>query len=231
MKLSIVLTITKEASDKEVSDLFIRVGRVQYIILSFALSGFAVFGQEFINLWVGKQYSNSFIIALIIIVPLIISLSQGIGGIILQAKNMHKFKSIVYFIIAIANVLLSLLFVQWWGAIGCALATAVAFTIGNVVIMNGYYWKKINIDIPRFWKNIVRMSFPLVISLVFGETINKLVIADSWIVLFIKMIGFSVGYILLMWFTGMNNYEKDLVTLPLKNTIHRLRKAKVYKVG
>lgn len=222
--------VTKEVSDKEISDLFIRVGRVQYIILSFALSGFIVFGQEFIRLWVGTEYNNSFIIAVVILVPSLIYLTQGMGGIILQAKNMQKFKSVVFFIIAVANVFLSILFVQWWGVIGSAVATALAFTIGNIIIMNIYYWKKLNIDIPKFWKNIVCMSFPLLISLVFVLTISNLAAADSWIVLVIKMFAFSFIYIPLVWFTAINSYEKDLLIVPLKNVIRKFRKSGIAKL-
>ncbi|NOU87840.1 oligosaccharide flippase family protein [Paenibacillus sp. LMG 31460] len=223
--------VTNEVSDKELSDLFIRIGRVQYIILSFALSGFVVFGQEFIILWVGKAYRTSFIIAIIILVPMIISLTQSMGIIILQAKNMHKFRSIVYLAIAIANVLLSVILVQKWGAIGCAIATAAAFTTGNIIIMNIYYWKKLKISIPTFWKNILYMSSPLLVSLLFGITLNKLVLTESWAFFTIKIIVFSVVYSILIWFAGMNSYEKDLFLVPLKNIIHRFSKGKLYKVS
>jgi O-antigen/teichoic acid export membrane protein len=132
----------RDATDKELSDLFIKIGRIQYILLSFALSGFVVFGYEFIDLWIGKEYEQSYTIALLIAIPLTISLMQEIGNIILQAKNIQKFKSVLYLAVAVFNVLLSLLFVRWWGAVGCAIATAAAFIIGNILIMNFYYWKK-----------------------------------------------------------------------------------------
>jgi O-antigen/teichoic acid export membrane protein len=223
--------VSKEASDKEISDLFIRIGRIQFLIISFALSGFIVFGQEFINLWVGKEYQNSFIIANLILVPMMIPLIQSMGGIILQAKNQQKFKTVVYFVIAVANVFLSIVFAQWWGAVGCALATAIAFTAGNIIIMNIYYWKKINIDIPLFWKNILFMSIPLIVSLMFGATINKLIFADHWIDFILKTTIFTIVYLVVMWATGMNKYEKDLFIVPFRNIIQRFRKEKLYKAS
>lgn len=217
---------SKQASDKVLSDLFIRIGRLQYIIISFGLSGFIIFGQQFINLWVGEEYRQSYSIAIIILVPMLIPLIQGMGGIILQAKNMLKFRSILYLAIAIVNVVLSIIFVQWWGAIGCALATAIAFTIGNVIIMNIYYWKKVNLDIPKFWFNILGMSVPFIISLVFGVTINIIVSTENWIVFLVKIIVFAIVYILLTWFTGMNKFEKDLLAVPLNNIMNKFRKGK-----
>lgn len=215
--------ITKEVSDKEISDLFIRIGRVQYIIISFALSGFIVFGLEFIYLWVGEDYHDSYTIALIILIPAIVSLIQGMGGVILQAKNMQKFKTIISLITAIFNVILSVVFVQWWGALGCALASGISFTIGKIVIINYYYWKHINIDILNFWRNIILMSFPLFLSIIYGGTINKFIPADMWIFLFFKILGFSCIYLLLIWFIGMNRYEKGLFIDPIKKIFRKFR--------
>jgi O-antigen/teichoic acid export membrane protein len=216
--------VAKEISDVEISNLFIRIGRLQYLIISFALCGFIVFGQEFINLWVGKDYYDSFVIALFILVPMMIPLIQGMGGVILQARNMQKFKTILYLIIAILNLLLSIILVRWWGAIGCAIATGISFTIGNVIIMNFYYWKKIGIDIPKFWNNILGMSFPFFVSLIAGLILNYFVTAESWLVLIIKIVGFSFLNIFLIWFTAMNKYEKDLISVPSIRVLSIIRR-------
>lgn len=213
---------TKDGSNKEMSDLFIRIGRVQYIIISFALSGFIVFGQEFIIIWVGEDYRVSFFIALIILVPLIVSLIQTMGGVILQATNRQRFKTIMNAFVAIINVILSVILVQRWGPIGCAIGTAAAFIIGNIIIMNIYYWKKIKINIPKFWLNIVGMSGPLGLSIAFGLTLNKMVMANGWGFLIIKMLLFSTAYLIVMWITSMNKYEKDLLLIPIKRISHRL---------
>ena len=41
--------VTKNNDKKELSDLFIRTGRVQYVVMAFILSGFIVFGKYFIR--------------------------------------------------------------------------------------------------------------------------------------------------------------------------------------
>jgi O-antigen/teichoic acid export membrane protein len=206
---------TKETSDEELSNLFIRIGRLQYIVVSIALSGFIIFGKEFIILWVGKDYELSYTIAIIILIPMIVSLLQSMGGVILQAKNMQKFKTIINATVAVGNVFLSILFVQWWGPVGAAIGTAIAFFIGNVLIINVYYWKKVQINIPDFWKNIIFMSVPLMISLLFGFTINGKFPVYSWLLFSIKISIFTIVFLILMWITAMNRYEKELITFPL----------------
>jgi O-antigen/teichoic acid export membrane protein len=223
--------VTKETPIKEISDLFIRIGRLQYIIISFALSGFIIFGQEFIVLWVGEEYRSSYLIALLILVPMVLTLIQSMGGVILQAKNMQRFQSMVYLAVAVANVFLSILFVQWWGAVGCALATAAAFIVGNIMIMNMYYWKKIKLDIPKFWGNIALMSVPLAASLLIGPVINRMLIADSWWLFGLKAAVFSLLYLSFLWLVGMNSYEKELLRAPVLKIAGRLGKEKTVKVG
>lgn len=215
--------ITNQVSDNELSDLFIRIGRIQYIVISLALSGFIVFGLEFITLWVGKEYQDSYIIAIIILVPMIVSLIQGLGGVILQAKNMQGFRTIVNAAVALLNVLLSVIFVQYWGPIGCAIASAIAFFIGNILVLNVYYWKKIKINIPKFWREITLMSLPLILSITIGTTFNKMILTDLWSIFMLKIIIFLTLYIALMWVTTMNKYEKLLVIKPLQYYYKRFK--------
>lgn len=50
--------ITQKENEKSMSDLFIRTGRIQYIIMSFILIGFILFGKQFIIIWAGSDYSK-----------------------------------------------------------------------------------------------------------------------------------------------------------------------------
>ena len=80
---------------KEMSDLFVRTGRIQYMVMSLILFGFVVFGKSFILLWAGKDYVEAYPITLLFFVALIIPLIQNLGITILQARNQMKFRSIL----------------------------------------------------------------------------------------------------------------------------------------
>ena len=45
---------------QKVSDLFIRIGRITFYIILLVLSGFIVFGREFLLLWVGEGYEEAY---------------------------------------------------------------------------------------------------------------------------------------------------------------------------
>lgn len=210
-----------EEKYNHLSDMFIRIGRIQYILLGLISSGFIIFGNEFIYLWLGKGYTEVYKIALWIMIPLTIPLIQNTGIAIMQARNQHQFRSVVYFFIAILNIAVSILLVKNYGAIGCAIATGISFTLGNVVIINIYYWKKVDIDIPLFWKNIFKMSIPVVITMTIGYGLNYF-INEYRIVTFILKGSIYVGiYTILMWLIGMNKEEKIEILNPIRKILNK----------
>lgn len=214
--------VAKNNSKKEISDLFIKTSRVQYIILSYILSGFVVFGHQFIIFWAGSGYDDAFYITLLFFIPLTIPLIQNIGIIILQAHNQMKFRSILYIFIALASLLLQIPLSKYYGGIGCACAIAGALIIGQIIIMNIYYYKVQKIDILKFWIEILKMSMmPFFLSLVACVVVSIIPI-DSMFKLIVGIILFSIIYIPLFGRFSMNQYERDLIYSPIKKILHRV---------
>ena len=208
--------VSLNATSNELSNLFIKIGRLQYILMAFILSGFVLFGKQFILLWAGSAYDDSYYIALVIMIPLTIPLIQTIGITILQAKNMHRFRSVVYFIIAIVNIFASLELGKMIDGLGCALATCISMTIGHILIMNIYYYKKVKLDMIQFWKEIIKLSNPIIFALITGVMIKIIINEFGILNLVISIVLFSFSYLILMWNLGLNNYEKNLLRVPFK---------------
>lgn len=216
--------LTMENNEKAISDLFIRTGRIQYIVMAFILTGFIVFGKAFICLWAGTEYEEAYWIALCFFIPLTVPYIQNLGITILQARNQMKFRSILYVIIAVASLFISIPLVKLYGGMGCAVGTALALITGQIIIMNVYYHRVIRINIPKFWKEIGKMSFtPLVMGLLFYYLFRPYEINTVWM-LIISILLFSFVYISLFWFSGMNSYEKELFISPMRRIANRFQK-------
>lgn len=204
------------ANNKEFTNIFIKTGRIQYILMALIITGFTLFGQIFINWWAGPGYEDAYIIACILMVPMTIPLIQNIGLSILQAKNLYKYRTIIFFFISILNIALSIPLAKAYGGIGAATGTAISLILGQIIILNIYYHKKVGINIIEFWKNILKMSIPILFVVIFGIILNKFIVSNSIIVLAIKIMLYIIVYCIMMWLFAMNNYEKDLVKKPLK---------------
>jgi len=195
---------------KLLSELFIKIGRLQYLLLAVVLSGFYLFGQEFIKLWAGGDFLDAYWITLIIICPFTIDLIQNIGLVIMQAQNNYWFKATVYFIVCIFNIIIAVPLAIKYGGIGCAIATGLMMFISNGLIMNLFYIKVEKIAIKEFWWQIGKMTVSVLVCTAIGFTFNYVLYGG--IVLFIcKIALYLLLYCILMWLFAMNDYEKNLV--------------------
>ncbi|AYZ73041.1 hypothetical protein EGX98_02615 [Fusobacterium necrophorum] len=204
--------LTVKKSNLEISDLFIKVGRIQYILMGLICTGFLLFGKEFITFWVGKSYSKDiYYMTLWIMLPLTVPLIQNTGIVILQAKNLHKFRSLIYFIIALLNIFFSLILVNNYGALGCSIGTGISFCIGNIIIINIYYYKKVELDIVQFWKEILHMTYPIFISIILGYILKYFLPPSTILLLLLEIVLYTIVYILLMFLRGLNKEEKKMI--------------------
>lgn len=210
---------------KMLTDLFTRVGRIQFLILGLIASGVVFFGRQFIlGYWAGEGYGDSYYVALLLIIPASIALIQNIGIEVQRAQNKHQFRSIAYLVMALVNLGLSIVLCQRYGAVGSAVGTAISLILCNGVVMNIYYHKKCNIDILAFWKSLLRLSVGMIIPIVCGIVMVRFFDFDSIFALLAAIAVYSAVYGLSMWFIGMNKYEKELAKSPLRKILKRRRR-------
>src|SRR5699024_164406 len=131
------------------------------------------------SVWAGNGYDSAYYVVLLLIIPVTVPLIQNLGVEIQRAKNMHKFRSIVYFIIAFGNVLLSIPLTKVYGEVGAALGTAITMTLGNVIIMNWYYQARVKLDMKYFWNNIFSLLPAILVSFFIGLAVSKVIVIDS----------------------------------------------------
>ena len=203
--------VATNRSRKEISDLFIRTGRMQYIVLAYILSGFIIFGRQFIELWAGAGYSDAYIISLLFFIPLTVPLIQNLGITILQARNEMKFRSVLYIIIALVSLAMQIVLTRYFGGIGCAMGVSGALVVGQILIMNVYYRRRQDLDIKTFWKEISKMSIiPIVLIFSSMLVIRHFFALDSWGKLILGIAAFSLVYIPLFFRFSMTDDERNL---------------------
>lgn len=218
--------ITKKVSKNEISDLFIRIGRIQFIVMAYILSTFILIGHDFLIAWAGKNYSQAYIIILILIIPVTVPLTQNLGITILQAENKQKFRSVALISVAILNIAISVILARKYQGIGCAIGTGVGLTIGNIIMMNIYYYRVTKINIPRYWKEIFLMTIPVVISSAFSYFVLHLFNGTGYVNLLLKGTIITVIYIPTAWFFMMKKNERELFGLPIRKAMNYLSLSK-----
>lgn len=206
-----IMRLYQDSDMKGISDLFNKVGRLQMALLFLVLGGYICFGKEFINLWVGTTYRDSYYIGLIIMLPSLIPLTQNIGITIIRAMNIHKYRSYMYVVIAIINVIISIPLAQMYGGIGAAIGTCLATFAGQIFFMNWFYSVKVHIDIKEYWKNFIGFSMITIVEIMLFQFMKSFVVIHSWVSLITNILIFILAYFILYFACIANQYEKEIV--------------------
>lgn len=201
----------KEKDNNIMMDILIKVSRIQAIISLFILSGFILIGKYFIEVWVGSNYNISYYIALIVMIPQIISIIQSLFATMLEAMNKHKVKAFIYLFVSIINLIITLILVDILGAIGCAIGTAIGMII-NAVINNIYYVNILKLNMKRYWSEMTKFILPVLISLILGFILVAIINPNTYLGICIFIIMYTVIYLGVNWVIVFNNYEKSLFT-------------------
>jgi O-antigen/teichoic acid export membrane protein len=217
--------VAESYSDKDMGQLFIRVGRVQFLVLGMVISGFVFFGRPFIDMWAGRNYGEAYVIAILLMAPATVDLIQNLGIEIQKSKNLLKFRSWVYLAVAAGNILLSIPLTRRYGGIGAAAGTGIALVIGNGIIMNWYYQARVGLDIKDFWRQIVRVSLGMVPAVIGGAIVSCTVDLHSISMLLLLGGAYVVVYAAGAWWLGMNEFERHLFGSPIKRLVARRGRA------
>ena len=211
----------RESDGRAISDLFIKTGRIQYCVMILVLTGFFLFGRQFVHLWAGEGYDDAYIIAMLFFVPLTVPLIQNLGITILQARNQMKFRSLLYLVISLVSLGAQIPLSKYYGGIGCACAIAGALVLGQIIVMNVYYQVKQKIDIVGFWIEIIKMSIVPGILTVLTYYVLQQYALDSVVKLVAGIVLYLVVYLPLFFKLSMNAYERDLILKPIKKILKR----------
>ena len=203
--------VATKATDKELSDELVKVGRIQYLVIFLAMSGYVLFGREFIHAWVGQEYDESYFVVLFLAIPLCLTLIQNLGISIMQAKNKHQFRAISTAIMSVINVIISIFLARAYGAIGAAMGTAFSLIVINIFAFNVYYKKAIHLDIGRFWLNILRMTIPFALPILAILGFMHFVELHGYLSVLVYGGIYVVLYSITAYFLSMNRYEKDVI--------------------
>lgn len=201
-----------ENSEVEIERLMLKVGRLQLYIIGLIIIGFATMGKEFVELWMGQDFKNSYYVALLLVLPKIISTTQSIADTALIALNKVKFKAYAVIATAIISISFSIFLASFYGAIGSAIAIFTGNIVGAVVLKNILYYKVLKINVLRFFKECHLKIAPALTLIAFlGFGIQKYFPTSSLVIFMLKAIFLGCIYFTIVWMISFNNYEKNLI--------------------
>ena len=224
-------TVTKclKDDDEQYSatvSLISRVGRIQFLLLGAACSGFLVLGRQFIEMWLGAGFEDVYILTLILMGPALLELCVNVCLSILRAKNILGFRTLVITATAILNIITIRLFIGKWGYYACAVSTAVTYFVSSVIVMGVYYYKKLKINLLKLYRTIFKgIWLCIVLSAVAGfgaafavRHVNLQGVGNATLQFVVGVIAFVAVYAATLLLFGLDQYEKNVVFSKIRRT-------------
>lgn len=206
-----VTRMENEKNDTAINHLMIRIGRIQLLIIGALVIGFLVLGKEFIYLWLGEAFEDAYYVALLLISPSLITVTEEIANTKLYVVNEIKFRAIFFIGASILSVIISFVLSPELGAIGSAIGIFTATVLCHVIAMNAVYYKVLNIDIFAFFRECHgKIIIPLFVCAGFGFLLVYAIPGYSWLKFILSGIMYVLFYTLIMWIFVMNEGEKDI---------------------
>jgi len=205
-RISRIVAGNKDGND--LNPLFLSVGKFQYGLNGLIVAGFAVVGQNFICLWMGEDFRHAYGGILLVLIPGLLYNSLQIANTTMVVANKVKRTAMISVVTGVVNVCLSFPLAGCFGVTGACLSICVAYLVRDVLLVITYH-RELPLDIPRFMKECyLRMSVPIVITVVCGAVMNGCVPDEGWGSFLLKTVVTVVIYTLTTWFLALQKQEK-----------------------
>lgn len=216
--------VVKNESTEKITDLMIKVGRIQLIIVASIVTLIISMGKEFLTCWVGAEYQDAYYVLIIVLIPTLVHFCQAIATEMLYATNNVKYRALVYICGSIISVVTTLLIGERLGAIGAGIGIGLGLLLSHVVLINIIYHKKLKLNIPKYFKECqLKIIIPMLVSGTIGFLIMKIYPVDNLIFFIVKAGIWAVFHVIIMWFMFMNKYEKNLFLGYAKKIVGKIK--------
>jgi O-antigen/teichoic acid export membrane protein len=208
--------INKNASGEELTDFVIAPGRFQALLAVACILGFALFGRNFISIWIGAKYMDAYWVTLMLMIPVTVPLVENTMIPVLDASLKRIYRSVTLVIMAALNVVLSLLLVSALGFWGVAIGTVASLVIGHGFLMNIYYAKTFNLQLGRMFYSIFKGILPAGLAAGILCIPLALFVPDTTVLFLVKCASFMLLYGIFLFLFGLNASEKSMILKILK---------------
>ena len=125
-----------------------------------------ILGRSVIEVWVGKRYvATSYSVLVILIIPATLMWAQAASGRVLFGISKHHTWAFVTLGEGIANLVLSIILVRFYGILGDAFGTAIPLSCTMLFFMPRHLCKKLDIHLRTFVRESYTLPFLLSLPL------------------------------------------------------------------
>lgn len=211
--------VSEGATDEQLTDLMINVGKSQFSILIFVYGGFVVAGKWFIQQWAGNNFGMAYWMLVVVMLPLLVPLSQNLGLEIQRAKNKHAVRSWVLGVFAVLNIGITYISIKVFGVSGSVTGYVVSILVGNGVAINLYNHFMVGLNMVKYWSKMLPIMFFSFVSIIAAELLKLVVPGNLFMQTSVGVFVYVVLFAVLFWFFVLSKDEKNQIMHGVKKFI------------
>ena len=205
-KISRILAEKKDV--KYLTPLMVKVGKFQLMLQGASFVVFYLVGRSFITLWMGVDYTDAYYGALLLLFPGLFYNPMQIANTTVIVTNKIKIPAIANVIVGVINVVLNFVLSMKLGVIGACLSILISYSI-RVIILLISYQNNVGLQMMEFAKKCyLRMSLPIMISLLIGYFVVNLLPKGGWVSLVFSAGIIGIIYVIIVFLFGFSKDEK-----------------------
>lgn len=204
--------------------IYLKVSKVQILVLCCVAFGFLACGKYFIKWWIGDARIQTYYVCAALMILNLGPLTMNASIEIQRAQNKHKFRAITYFILAITNIMLSIMFLKIlpseYAVYACLFGTIITTIISHWVSMNIYNAKVIKLPIKPYILNLLLYMLLGLIGFIVVFWLSKM---------FINRIALDLIVFLIQGAIFVMVYACGVILLNYKIVLQKIKQRKTIK--
>lgn len=209
--------VSHNGPPSELQNLVERVGRIQVFIIGMLFVGFISVGREFVECWVGAEYSMLFPCVILLILPSLLELPQLVANTAVSAVGAMRQKAFAYLAMAAVNLVLGIALSLLFGSLGASVSICVAYFV-RTFGMDVLYRNILSLKIRRLFARLYgKWILPAIVTILLGLAFANGIPLSGWAGLALSALVVGFVYVLLMWKLYLEQDERSLLIKSVKN--------------
>ena len=169
-----------------------------------------LYGKDFIFRWMGADYYDSYIVMAVLLFSVVLSWTQTPLRSLLYSISKHRFLAFTSIIEGVANLILSVIFVQRFGIVGVAMGTAIPMAFVRLFVHPPYACRVLNIEKRSYYVDLLGKGFVIgILGILPVYVVLKNYIYPDYLRLIILGSLQAVVYGIVIYFFGFKKDEKN----------------------
>ncbi|MCB9799662.1 MAG: polysaccharide biosynthesis C-terminal domain-containing protein [Candidatus Omnitrophica bacterium] len=174
--------------------------------------GSITFGREFLNLWVGPDFGQSYVLLIILMCSLAISMAREVSSSILAMTGFHHESAKISGVAALTNIVISIALIKPLGLVGVALGTLMSTIFVDFIFLVGKACKVYQVKFGEFlYRGVVLALIPGFFQLGVSEYVKRTYAPMSISMIVVESCVGTVAYLIVFWLYAVSKSEKEMI--------------------